>query len=214
MGDRHPCCHLYALRVPEAVTSRRIGVYGGTFDPPHAGHLHVATHAATELALDRVLLVVANDPWQKSHRVEAGAADRLAMTEHLVAGHPALEASAIEIDRGGQTYAVDTLEEVRRRFEGARPVLILGADAAANIETWHRADELGGLCDFAVAARSGAAVGDEFPWPVTMLSAPVLDVSSTEIRAALRDGQPPSELVPPGVASFIEAAGLYGVGDD
>src|SRR5437763_15850460 len=109
----------------------RIGVFGGTFDPPHVGHLVVAVNARHALRLDRLLLVVANDPWQKSQaRVISSAADRLAMVEAAVADVKGLEASALEIERGGVSYTADTLASLRAESPDAELFLVVGSDAA------------------------------------------------------------------------------------
>ena len=110
---------------------RRIGVFGGTFDPPHVGHLVTAVNVRHALDLDVVLLVVASDPWQKSHRELTPAADRLAMVEAAVGDVAGLEASDLELRRGGRSYTADTLAELGRFHPGAELVLVLGIDAAA-----------------------------------------------------------------------------------
>src|SRR5450432_3410123 len=120
-------------------TVERLGVFGGTFDPVHVGHIVVATEVRAQLGLDRVLLVVAGDPWQKRGKVVASADHRLQLVEAAVAGIPGVEASAIEIERDAPSVTADTLETLagpeRELF------LVLGADAVANMPTWRRLDE-------------------------------------------------------------------------
>jgi nicotinate-nucleotide adenylyltransferase len=186
----------------------RVGLLGGTFDPPHLGHLHAAAHAAWWCRLDVVRFVVANDPWQKSAVQPLTAAHhRLVMCELLVAGRPGLETSAVEIERGGPSYTIDTVEAEIGRGD-VRVVLILGEDAAAGLDTWHRADELRELVEVAVVAREGAP---PLPpgWRVHIVPAAPLDVSSTDLRARFRDGRPLEPLVPPEVVDYARRHRLY-----
>ena len=117
----------------------RIGILGGTFDPPHVGHVAAGRAVVDALDLDRLLLVVANDPWQKSGRREISPAeDRYALTEALAGEIPGAEASRLEIDRGGASYSVDTAEEVHATLGPADLFLVVGADLVPELETWHR----------------------------------------------------------------------------
>src|SRR5690349_20125056 len=121
----------------------RIGVFGGTFDPPHVGHLVVAVNVRHALSLDRLLLVVANDPWQKrGTRQVSPAPDRLAMVEAAVADVEGLEASSIEIARGGASYTADTLAALRAANPASELFLVVGTDAAQGLPTWDRLDEV------------------------------------------------------------------------
>ena len=143
------------------MTTERLGVFGGTFDPVHVGHLVAAVNVRHELTLDRVLFVVANKPWQKGERVVAGADDRAAMVEAAVEDVAGLEVSRLELDRGGPSYTVDTLEPLAER--GAELFLIVGADAAASIETWHRVDAVRRLATLVVVTRAGWEMPDLAP---------------------------------------------------
>src|SRR3954447_950852 len=189
----------------------RLGVFGGTFDPPHVGHLVVAVNVRFALHLDRVLLVVANDPWQKSGlRVVSSAEHRLAMVEAAVADVDGLEASAIELDRGGTSYTADTLAALGGGSPARELVLILGSDAAAGLPTWERAEEVRRLATVAVVVRPGAEHGQPPPgWGWQRGGAPRLEVSSTDLRARVSDGRPLDYLLPPAVIECIEARGLY-----
>jgi nicotinate-nucleotide adenylyltransferase len=190
----------------------RIGVFGGTFDPPHAGHVAVAATVRWALHLDRVLLMVANDPWQKrGTRAISEAADRLAMTEMAVAGIEGLEASALEIDRGGATYSIDTLIELERSHPGAELYLVVGSDAAAGLDTWERADEVRARCRLVVIERPGSTAA-ELPagWTAHRVTVPSLELSSTELRERRALGAPLDGLVPPAVMAVIAERGLYG----
>ena len=112
----------------------RIGVFGGTFDPIHAGHLETAEAVHRTLDLDRMLLVVANEPWQKEgSRSVTPAEDRLAMVEAAVAGRPGLEASRLEIDRGGPSYTVDTVDQLHSLYPGSELFLVVGADVVPDL---------------------------------------------------------------------------------
>ncbi len=189
--------------------SERIGVLGGTFDPVHAAHLVAAVDVRAALDLDRVLLVVAGDPWQKRGRVVASAADRLALVEAAVADVDGLEASAAEIDRGTPSVTADTLEALaapeRELF------LILGSDAVANMPTWRRLDETRDLATVVVVERAGDE--DASPpgpgWRFERVRIPRLEISSTDVRDRLADGRPVDGLVPLPVIRTIQARGLY-----
>lgn len=195
--------------------SERLGVFGGTFDPPHVGHLVIAVNARHELRLDRLLLVVAHDPWQKSHRTISSAADRLAMVEAAVAGVDGLEASALEIERGGVSYTADTLAALRDEDPARELFLVVGSDAAAGLPTWERIDEVRELATVVVAARPGSEDGTPLPgWSWTRIETPRLEVSSTDLRARLADGRPLDYLLTPPVIACIRGRGLYGAAAD
>jgi len=189
--------------------SERIGLLGGTFDPVHAGHLAVAADVRHSLGLDRVLLVVAGDPWQKRGRVVAPAADRLALAECAVEGVDGVEVSAVEVERPGPTVTADTLEALSA--PGRDLFLILGADAVANMGTWRRLDDTRGLATIVVVERAGDLDVDPpgEGWSFHHVRVPRLDVSSTDIRERLADGRPVAGLVPEAVVAEIGRRGLY-----
>lgn len=197
---------------PHAV-GRRIGVLGGTFDPVHIGHLVVAVEARDQLALDQVLLVVANDPWQKSvDRPVTAASDRLAVVAAAVEGLRAVEASSIEIDRGGPSYSVDTLRHLHRQDPLASLFLIVGADVASGLASWHQVEELPDLATLVVARRAGSTVPPPNRLPgFTMVQLPVPDlaISSSDLRQRLVAGRPVDVLVPEPAIRCIRARGLY-----
>ena len=187
----------------------RLGVFGGTFDPVHVGHVVVATESRAQLALDRVLLVVAGDPWQKRGQVVASAADRLALVTAAVKEVEGVEASAIEIERNSPSVTADTLEALtapdRELF------LVLGADAVANMGTWRRLEETRDLATVVVVERAGD-MHSEPPgagWRVQRVAIPRLDIASTDLRERLRGGRPIDGLVPPAVVHTIHTRGLY-----
>ena len=186
-------------------------MFGGTFDPPHVGHLVAAVNVRHQLDLDVVLLVVASDPWQKAgSRVVSSAADRLAMVAAAVGEVAGLEASAIELDRGGTSYTADTLAALGHRHPEASLHLVLGSDAAAGLPTWERIDEVRALARVVVVARPGAEDGrPPAGWEWDRVETPRLEVSSTDLRARVADGRPLDYLLTPPVLDCIEARGLY-----
>jgi nicotinate-nucleotide adenylyltransferase len=191
-----------------------IGVFGGTFDPFHVGHLVAATDARQRLGLETVLVVVAADPWQKSGALVASAADRLAMAEAGIAGAPGLQVDRSEIDRGGPTYTADTLADLAFRYPGQELVLIVGSDVAGNLDTWKRVDELRALASLAVLVRPGAESAVPPPgWRYRTVETTSMDVSSSDIRARLAAGRPVESLLPDAVIRYVRAKGLYGSGD-
>ena len=195
------------LLATSSILATVYGILGGTFDPPHFGHLALAYAALKQLELTEVQFVPAGDPWQKAGMDVTEARLRLAMTHLAAAEHARFVVNDVEIHRGGPSYTIDTIEA----SEG-QGVLILGSDAAAGIPTWHRADELLTAVDIAVVERPGstfaeveAAIGKKI-LPITM---PSTEVSSTEIRSYVATGHSPRFLVPAAVADFITANGLY-----
>jgi nicotinate-nucleotide adenylyltransferase len=162
------------------------------------------------LALDRVLLVVANDPWQKSGRLLTPAADRLAMVEAATAGADGMEASGIEIERGGPSYTADTLEQLAAEDGGRELFLVVGADVAADLGTWRRPDVVARLATLVVVNRAGTARVDVGPpWRVERVTIPALAVSSSDLRARVAAGLPLDHLTPPAVVDCIRSRGLY-----
>ena len=190
----------------------RIGLFGGTFDPPHLGHLVTAINVRHALSLDLVVLMVANDPWQKTGaRTVSPAADRLAMVQAAVDGVEGLEAGADEIQRGGPSYTADTLKVLGVKHPGARFFTVVGDDAATNILTWERVDEVAAMSTLVVVDRPGAPVDlpDNFDW--RRVEVPRLEVSSTDLRRRVTDGRPLDYLLPEPVVAIIRKRGLYGL---
>jgi nicotinate-nucleotide adenylyltransferase len=200
--------------------SGRFGVLGGTFDPPHIGHLWLATLAIDVLELDRVLFVPARrPPHKRSRRAMSAPDDRVAMTRAAIAGDPNLELSLVELERDGPSYTIDTIEALRASLpRGERPVLLMAADSLAQIETWREPDRLLSLVEWAVAARPGT----ELPSRTTLrrrfgasarrihlLDGPALAVSSSEIRRRVAAGRVIRYLVPRDVERWIAEHGLY-----
>jgi len=186
---------------------------GGTFDPVHTGHLVAAVNVRHALALDRVLLVVANAPWQKSARKITPASDRLAVVEAAVAETEGVEASSIEIDRGGESYTADTLEQLVAEDAERDLFLVVGADVAADLHTWRRPDVVARLATLVVVNRAGMPDVDVGPsWRVEHVPIPALDISSSDLRARAADGRPLDHLVPLPAIACIRKRGLYAGG--
>ena len=212
MGCR-PCQRgsSYTRAVP-ASQNQRIGLFGGTFDPPHRGHLAAATAVREALDLDEVLMVVANDPWQKSsERQVSPAAVRVAMTRALVEGQAGLVVDDREVRRGGPTYTADTLDELVAERPGAEVFLVVGQDTAATIEaTWHRADHVLSMATLVVITRAGAPLHTEAsPSGSMYVEMNPVDVSSSQIRDAVGRGESIDAWTTPEVARIIDAHGLY-----
>jgi len=194
---------------------RGLGILGGTFDPPHIGHIAAAVEVRSALHLDRVLLMVANDPWQKTGtRPLSEASDRLAMVSAAVRGIEGIEASDLEIDRGGVTYSIDTLQFLRATAPDQQLFLIVGSDAASNLHTWHRYEELQDLATLVIVDRDGD--NDAEPpsgWSAVRVSIPRLDISSSELRDRVRSRRPLAPFLEAAVISEIRARGLYGLAE-
>lgn len=189
----------------------RIGLFGGTFDPVHTAHLEVAEAVRTALDLDRMLLVVANQPWQKeAERPVTPAEDRLAMVEAALVGWPGLEASGIEIDRGGPSYTIDTVRELHRSDPDAQLVIVVGSDVVPGLATWKDETALRNEASLAVVSRPGAVRVPPPPgWEVVDVAVAPSDVSSTELRDMLEAGVSVNGLVPDAVMRCILQRGLY-----
>lgn len=188
----------------------RIGVLGGTFDPIHIGHLVLGAVARDALGLYEVVFVVANDPWMKVKRPIANAERRFEMTEAALVGAERLRASRLEIDRGGKSYTVDTLRSLSHVHRGASFVLIVGADAAAQIPQWHDAETLANLADVAIATRPNTSVALlPKPFRSFFLPMPSLELSSSDLRERIANGQSIDYLVPAATREVIDRYNLY-----
>lgn len=189
----------------------RLGVLGGTFDPVHVGHLVAAVNVRHALALDRVLLVVAGEPWQKvGTRRISPAADRLAMVEAAVGDVDGIEASDVEIRRGGVSYTADTLTELTDADPGVELFLVVGGDVAAALDTWERIDVVRRLATVVVVNRPGAPIPVlDVTWRVETVDIPNLEISSSDLRARAADGRPLDYLVPEAAVRCIRDRGLY-----
>lgn len=191
--------------------SPRLGILGGTFDPVHIGHLAAAVEVRHALGLDKVLFVVANVPWQKvGSRAVTPAEDRYAVVEAAVAELDGVEASRMEIDRGGPSYTADTVGELQRRHPGGELFLVVGSDVVAELATWVREDEVREAVTLAVVSRPGVAVRvPPAPWRTEVVPMRPLDVSSSELRQRAAAGRPLDVLVPAAALRQIRRRGLY-----
>ncbi len=191
----------------------RIGILGGTFDPPHNGHLAAAVAARTQLGLDEVVLMVANEPWQKVGERDVTPADvRLEMTSALAEECAGIRAGDQEIRRGGPTFTVDTLEEILAEQPGSEIFLIVGADTASRIDTWHRARDLVRLSTIVIVNRDNStSTIPEFLQEAHVLHVTMkpVDVSSSAIRENVARGESVEGVTSPAVAAVIRERGLY-----
>lgn len=189
----------------------RLGVFGGTFDPVHNGHVAAAVNARRAMALDRVLVVPARDPWQKQDRQLAPAEARLAMLDAAMTGVDGVEVSRLELDRPGPTYTADTLDELHGRDPDAQMFLIVGADAAADLATWDRQETIRDLATIVIVSRADIEEpGAPGPgWRVEHVRIPPLAISSTDLRRRAADGDPLDGLMPYAAIRCLRERGLY-----
>jgi len=185
---------------------QRIGVMGGTFDPIHHGHLVAASEVAQVFTLDEVVFVPTCQPWQKDDRHVSPSEDRYLMTVIATASNPRFSVSRIDIDRGGPTYTIDTLRDLRaERGDEAELFFITGADALAQIMSWQDVNELFKLAHFVGVTRPGHRLtGDGLPEDnVSLVEVPALAISSTDCRQRVARGEPIWYLVPDGIVQYI-----------
>jgi nicotinate-nucleotide adenylyltransferase len=200
---------------PEEDSGPRLGIFGGTFDPPHVGHVAVAEDVVRHLRLDRLIWIPAGDPPHKPERPVTPAGLRLEMTRAAVAGHPRFEVSEIEVRRPGPSYTVDTVRALHATHPSARLFLVLGADQVRTLDTgWREPATILELATLALMDRAGEdalEVGPDLPGMERAIHVPVrrVDVSSTEVRARVAEGKDISALVSPGVLAVMERERLY-----
>lgn len=218
-------------------SSQRLAIFGGTFDPPHRGHMAAAEAVLRECDVDKVLFVVAGQPWQKLATDSSATApdsadalpddvpqitpaqDRLAMVKAATHNHPQrdkFEVCELEIDRGGDSYTADTLEELARQHPEAELLLVIGSDLVSQLETWKRPEVIKQLASLVVVERPGHALPDharqQLPegWSGRNISGDLVDVSSTQIKEWIASGCPNTDLVPAAVVDVIAERELYG----
>lgn len=194
----------------------RIGIFGGTFDPIHVGHLVAAVNARYALQLDRVVMMVANIPWQKAGmRAVSTAEDRLALVEAAVGDVPGVEAGSLEIERGGESYTAETLAVMRDKNPDDELFLIIGWDVAPVLTTWERWEEVQRLATLVVVNRPDYPPPEalvEAGWRVAEVKVPNLEISSSDLRARAADGRPLDYLIPEAAVRFIRSRGMYAGG--
>ena len=187
----------------------RLGIFGGSFDPPHLGHLLPVIDAAEALGLDQVRFVPAGEQPFKIGQATASAAHRLAMTERLVQGIPGFAADPAEIDRPGLSFTVDTVMHMAAAFPTAELVLLLGADAFALFEQWREPERIRALASIAVLQRGDDSSPSLGAGPVQVLKTRRVDISSTELRARVADGRTIRGFTPDAVADYVAEHRLY-----
>lgn len=185
-----------------------IGLFGGSFDPVHHGHLIAGQVAREKLGLEVLRFVPAREQPFKRGRHRTSPEHRAAMLSLALGSTPGFTVEHAELNRPGPSYTVDTLEDLRRREPGAEFVLLLGADAAAELPAWHEARRIPELARVVVFARPGTAVPGS-PWVSASIEVPVVDISATEIRNRVRQGQSVRYWVPDPVAEYISTHRLY-----
>ena len=195
----------------------RIGVFGGTFDPIHMGHLIVAEDARAALELDKILFIPAGQPWFKSYRQITEARHCLAMVRLAVEGNPSFDVTDIEVRRTGPSYTVDTLAELRDQYPDAEFIVILGIDALREIDRWHQPCKLFDLASVVGMARPGASLDPSvlnaaIPGAssrMQLVDSTLIDISGTEIRQRVAAGWSIRYRVPAAVERYIHENGLY-----
>jgi nicotinate-nucleotide adenylyltransferase len=196
----------------------RVGVFGGTFDPPHLGHLILASEARSQLGLTRLLWVLTALPPHKRGQVISPLEDRLAMLELALKDEPAFELSRVDIDRPGPHYTLDTLHLLRQQHSGSELVLVIGGDSLRDLPDWHRAADVLAACDsIGVMRRPGDEIDlseleQSLPGlrdKVAFVDAPLLEISSREIRERARQGLPFKYYVPTEVHQYVLSHQLY-----
>lgn len=200
-----------------ASRSRRLGVYGGTFDPPHIGHLIIASEIRATLGLDQVLFVPARLPPHKDPTSITPSHHRLAMLRLAVEGDPGFSVDTLELDREGPSFTAETLEAIHGREPDAALWFIMGGDSLADLHTWRTPSRMAALARIAVAVRPGWEIDlnsvarqvPESEGRVDVVPTPLVDVSSHEIRDRARNGRPLRYLVPGQVIGYIERHRLY-----
>lgn len=186
----------------------RLAIFGGSFDPPHIGHLLVAQDSCDQLALDRLIFVPAARQPLKRDGANAPAEHRLAMVRLLAGDDPRFEVSAAEVDRGGLSFTVDTLRAMSARHPGAELVLLVGADVLRTFRQWREPERILQLARVVVVQRGDEPAADA-DVPAARLSARRVDVSSTEVRERVRNGKSIRGFVTDAVAAYIAREGLY-----
>ena len=194
-----------------------LGIFGGTFNPPHLGHLICAQEAHAQLGLDLVVLIPVSAPPHKELRGDPGPEVRLELCRRAVADDRRFEVSSLEVERGGPSFTVDTLRELHARRPEDQLTFIAGGDMARSLPSWREPEEIVGLAGLAVAEREGVIRDDiraslrglAGAERVTFFDMPRVDVSSSLVRQRVAEGLPIRYLVPDAVASMIEAEGLY-----
>jgi nicotinate-nucleotide adenylyltransferase len=187
----------------------RLGVLGGTFDPPHVGHLIVASDVCAALELDRLRFIPAATPPHKRGRVHASAELRLEMVRAATAADPRFEVDDLELRREGESYSADTLRQLRESEPDADLFFIIGVDQLREFASWREPEVVARLATLVVVSRAGEGGGGDVAFPVRPVQVTRIDLSATEIRRRVRAGEPIRYLVSEAVREIIEREGLY-----
>ncbi|WLV23625.1 nicotinate-nucleotide adenylyltransferase [Aciduricibacillus chroicocephali] len=185
---------------------KKVGILGGTFDPPHNGHLLAAEQVRTALQLDEIWFLPAGMPPHKKSTATP-APMRLRMTELAIQSNCHFKVNGIELERSGPSYTIDTMKELKRNHPDSQFYFIIGADMIAYLPKWHKIDELSRLIEFAGVNRSGYSV--ETVYPVHLVNIPAFDISSTLVRKRIKEGMSVKYMVPDQVIQFIKEHQLY-----
>ncbi len=200
------------------MSPERIGIYGGTFDPPHLGHLVLAVEACDNLDLNRLLWVVTAHPPHKQKQVISPAEQRVMMVKAAIAGYPCFDVSRVDLDRPAPHYAADTVRLLQKQYPGAQLIYLIGGDSLRDLPTWRRPrDLIEQVTAFGVMRRLGDAIDlvaleqilPGLTEKIHFIQAPRLEISSRDIRQRIAQGRPYHLYLPQGVASLIEQNGWY-----
>lgn len=199
--------------------AKKIGIMGGTFNPIHNGHLTLAEHAYREYHLDEVMFIPSGKPSYKSGIWIASDKDRLEMVRLAIEDKPYFSLCTMEIERTGNTYTIDTMEQLQREHREDMYYFLIGADSLFDLKKWHRAEELLRVTRFIVATRNHANMQDlhnvaeqlteQYGTEISFLNMPNIEISSTDIRAKLREGKSVSTIIPKSVEEYIRTYELY-----
>lgn len=189
----------------------RLGIMGGTFDPVHNAHLELARCARDQYKLSKILFVPAGKPIRKLGTIHATAQQRYEMLRRACKTIPAFAVSTMEIDRPGITYTIDTLKELQQQYPQDELCLIMGEDAAKDLDSWKDSEQIAKIATILYAKRPGSnkALGLPTTFTCKGIDMPALDISSSEVRQVLARGEDASALVPPDVLAYITDCGLY-----
>ena len=200
------------------MSKKRMGVFGGTFDPPHVGHLILAMEAHDQLGLEKVLWVIAPDPPHKVGKKIAALKTRIKLVEAAINQDPAFELSFIDINRPGPHYVLDTMRIVNKEYPNNEHVFLMGGDSLQNLVKWYKPQEFVAACDrIGVMRRPGEVIdvktiGDALPeleQKLEFIDAPLLEISSNQIRHLIRSGKPFRYYLPESVYNIIKQMDLY-----
>ena len=192
------------------IAIKRVGIFGGSFDPIHFGHIHLITELSKKANFDQLVVVPSGQPWQKNP--VATKLQRFEMTQIALQDLP-VQVSDIEISREGNSYAIDTVVEVKTAYDSCQVIWIAGSDVLPNLKAWHQIEKLAQMVEFLIVKRPNSKVDTaEVPSFIkfTEIEIDALDISATKVRGAIAAQSDTSQLIPAKVAEFIKSKGLYG----